>query len=217
MDFTNRTVQSPVAPSSQPVNGGGVHVDRKHKSSSKEKWGRIGTVAAVLVVVILLIGVIGLIVSGNNVKSEDKYVDTNRLQAVFLNTGQVYFGNIKDYNRQYVILENIFYLQTSSTGSTTTASSTSNNVSLVKLGCELHQPYDQMIINTSQLTFWENLQPTGQVAQAVSTFEKDNPNGQTGSDQSSSSSSTTNSVQSAPSTSSATTPSTSTGTTSATP
>jgi hypothetical protein len=48
----------------------------------------------------------------------------------------------------------------------------------VKLGCELHAPFDQMVINRDQVTFWENLQDDGQVAKAVATFKKENPNGQ---------------------------------------
>ena len=107
------------------------------------------------------------------------------LQAVFLNTGQVYFGNIKTLNNKYFVLSNIYYLQTSG-GNTAAAANANTSVSLVKLGCELHEPYDQMVINRDQVTFWENLQDNGQVATAVSTFKKQNPDGQKCADQSSS-------------------------------
>jgi hypothetical protein len=118
------------------------------------------------------------------------------LQAVFLNTGQVYFGDIKSLNSKYLVLKNIYYLQTSNNGSTTSTTAANTNVSLVKLGCELHSPYDQMIINREQVTFWENLQDSGQVAKAVKTFEQQNPNGQKCADQSTSNNaSTTNNVQ----------------------
>jgi hypothetical protein len=165
-------------------------------------WGRFGLVVATLAVVILLVGLIVFVATGNNIKSEDSYVYSNKLQAVFLNTGQVYFGNITALNTRYVVLTNIYYLQTSNSSGTSASTSTTSNantsVSLVKLGCELHQPYDQMVINRSQVTFWENLEDTGQVAKAVATFQKENPNGQKCSDQSSSSSSTAgSSVQSA--------------------
>ena len=150
-------------------------------------------------VVILIIAVIILLASGP--KSEDSYVDTTKLQAVFLNTGQVYFGNIKSLNDKYTVLTNIYYLQTTnSNGSSASSSSSSanNNATLVKLGCELHEPYDRMVINRTSVTFWENLQDGGQVAKAVSTFQKDNPQGQKCSDQSASSSSnSSNAVQSA--------------------
>jgi hypothetical protein len=55
-----------------------------------------------------------------------------------------------------------------------------------------------MVINSDQVTFWENLQDNGQVAKAVSSFEKQNPNGQKCADQSSSASSNSgNNAQSA--------------------
>jgi hypothetical protein len=75
----------------------------------------------------------------------------------------------------------------------------------VKLGCELHEPLDQMVINRDQITFWENLGDNGQVAKAVSTFEKQNPNGQKCADQSSSASTNSgNTTQNAPTTNSTT-------------
>ena len=128
---------------------------------------------------LLLIAVVGLLFTIKP-ENQQKYVKTNELQAVFLNTGQVYFGNVRNINKQYFVLSNIYYLQTSSADATKT---TNSNVSLVKLGCELHQPFDQMIINRDQITFWENLQDNGQVAKAVVAFQKQNPSGQKCSDQ----------------------------------
>lgn len=192
MDFSNRGTQQPqnVAPSAHtaPAAGG------KKSKSDKSALGRVGVILAVGAVVVLLLSLIGVFVLGaGNVKSEASYVDTSKLQAVFLNTGQVYFGNVKTLNNRFFVLTNIYYLQTSSTGT----NNSSTNVSLVKLGCELHEPYDQMIINRDQVTFWENLQDNGQVAKAVSSFEKSNPNGQKCADQSTSGSTNGSSVQNA--------------------
>ena len=155
-----------------------------------------------LLMVILLIVAVILVVGFAGQNSEDSYVYSNKLQAVFLNTGQVYFGNIKSINPEYMVLENIFYLQTNK-GSSSSSSSSNQNVSLVKLGCELHAPYDQMIINTSQVTFWENLQSTGQVAKAVARYHQQYPNGQVCSSQNSAAA-----ASSSPSTSSSSSPST---------
>jgi hypothetical protein len=213
MDFSNRNVQSDVTPGGQGAaarNSFDTNDTKKNKRD-KTKWNRIATVV-LLVAVAILVGALIVLTASSNTKDEGSYVDTTKLQAVFLNTGQVYFGNIKTLNNKYFVVTNIYYLQTSG-GSTAAGSASSNantNVSLVKLGCELHQPYDQMVINSSQVTFWENLQDNGQVAKAVATFEKQNPNGQKCADQSTSSSSTSNSVQSAgnSSTTPATTPAT---------
>jgi hypothetical protein len=90
----------------------------------------------------------------------------------------VYFGNIQTLNNQYFVLGNVYYLQSASTDATKTTAANSN-ISLVKLGCELHQPFDQMVINRDQVTFWENLKKDGQVAKAVADFKTKYPNGQT--------------------------------------
>jgi hypothetical protein len=215
MEFSNRNVQQQPAstPTAAPGTTGGSGSSRRSKAD-KGKWSRIGAVAFLIAIVALIVGIATLAASGP--KAEVKYVDSSKLQAVFLNTGQVYFGNIKALNNKYFVVSNIYYLQTSNANGTSSAASSSTantNVTLVKLGCELHEPYDQMVINSDQVTFWENLQDNGQVAKAVATFEKQNPNGQKCADQSTSSSSnSSNSVQSAgnSSTPASTTPSTTT-------
>lgn len=209
MDFTNRNTQ----PSASSPSAGTAPAGSSKKKRDRGKWARIGIVTIVGAVVVLLVALIAFIgFSGNN--GEDKYVDNTKLQAVFLNTGQVYFGNIKTLNSKYFVLTNIYYLQqTNSNSSNSSASSNAgSNVTLVKLGCELHEPYDQMVINSTQVTFWENLQDNGQVAKAVSTFEKQNPNGLKCADQSSSSSSNSgNAAQNANSNSSSSSSSSSSG------
>ena len=187
MDFTTRGANAhQSAPS--PNAGAPASSAPSKKKRDRGKWRRIGVTVVVGAVVILLVALVALI-SFSNGKDEDSYVDSSKLQAVFLNTGQVYFGNIKSLNNKYFVLTNIYYLQQANSGSSSTsASKTGSNVTLVKLGCELHEPYDQMVINSSQVTFWENLQDGGQVAKAVANFEKQNPNGLKCTDQSSSSS-----------------------------
>ena len=182
MDINNKNPQVNMG----PVNQGHFQNQNKNnfkKNNSylvKDKFNRIGLSVLVFAVSIVLIGLLVFLAFGsNNNTNEYKFVDSNKLQAVFLNTGQVYFGNIRAVNSQYLDLVNIFYLQSSSS-----SSKTNSNVTLVKLGCELHAPLDQMVINTSSVTFWENLSPNGQVSKAVATFWKQNPNGQKCSDQS---------------------------------
>lgn len=174
MDFSRTTQPAPAAPAA------GGH---KRSTSGNAPWGRVAVVVAAALIALLLIA-LAVVSFGSNGSSEDKYVNSDKLQAVFLNTGQVYFGKITTLNNRYFVLTDIYYLQTSTSG--TTQQNASTSVSLVKLGCELHEPYDKMVINRDQVTFWENLQDDGQVAKAVKTFQQQNPNGQKCSDQSSS-------------------------------
>jgi hypothetical protein len=67
-------------------------------------------------------------------------------------------------------MSNIYYL--------TQNGDNSSNYSLVKLGCQqIHDPLDQMVINRSQVTFWENLNADGKVVKSIQQFQKENPNG----------------------------------------
>jgi hypothetical protein len=191
MDFS-RTSQPQTVASTAATTAPAGH-SKKLGSGDKDAWSRIAAVVTAALVGLILI-FLALSFSGND-SGESKLVNTEKLQAVFLNTGQVYFGKVTELNSKYMVVTNIYYLQTSSTG---TQQNANTSVSLVKLGCELHEPYDKMVINRDQVTFWENLQDNGQVAKAVSTFQKQNPNGQKCSDQGSTTSgSTTNSVQNA--------------------
>lgn len=172
-----------------PASSGSKKRNKKEaKSNSLLRWGAgiLGLLILALVVSVICV------VSFGGKSTESDYVDGSKLQAVFLQTGQVYFGDIQSLNDNYLVLDNIYYLQTSSTDTTKKATTDSDDVSLVKLGCELHAPYDRMVINHDQVTFWENLQDDGQVAKAVATFQKQNPNGQKCSEQTAAPNSTTN-------------------------
>lgn len=215
MDFQRSPQPQSTTPSAHSVNqpasstSGDRNRGSKHSGDFEQsKLFRITSAVLLFAVALVLVGLL-VFLSFSSSNNEGKYIQTDHLQAVFLNTGQVYFGNIKELNNNYVVLQNIFYLQTSSSSSSSTSSSSSSNVSLVKLGCELHAPYDQMVINNSEVTFWENLQPSGQVAKAVQTWEKQNPDGQKCSDQSSAGTSGTSSVQGSTTTPSSTSTSTS--------
>lgn len=108
--------------------------------------------------------------------SADTAVKGKQFQAVFLTNGQVYFGKVSQVDSSYVKLTNIYYLQvtTAATGSQTVqpkASDTANQqVSLAKLGGELHGPEDTMFISRQQILFWENLKGDGKVAKAIADY-----------------------------------------------
>jgi hypothetical protein len=181
MDFTNRSAPTvePIAPGVNVKRNVEPNTNNKRPKLDSGKWGRMGVFVALIAVVCLIVALIVLVGASNNTladKTEASYIKTNKLQAVFLNTGQVYFGNIATLNNNYLVLTDIYYLQTASTGSGSSSTTSNSNVSLVKLGCELHRPYDQMVINRSQVTFWENLQSDGQVATAVAKYQQENPN-----------------------------------------
>ena len=185
MDFINRTAPNQqqasrvTSPHESVELAGKVRNDERHGRGNHDmftRWSGLGS-SVLLFIVALLIATVAWLIFTTAPTSENTFVDSTKLQAVFLNTGQVYFGNIQTLNQNYLVLTNIYYLQSNSSSTSSTTSANNQNVTLVKLGCELHMPYDRMIINNSEVTFWENLQPTGQVAEAVSTYQKDHPGG----------------------------------------
>jgi hypothetical protein len=130
----------------------------------------------------LLLALVALYVGlGGGNAGEANKIDKSKYQAVFLNGGATsgavayttYFGHISSLNDKYVVLKDVYYLTTDQTSTTGQA-----NPQLTKLGCQqLHSPYDEMVINRSQVAFWENLQDNGKVVQAIKTFQQQNPNG----------------------------------------
>lgn len=143
---------------------------------------RTASVALVFCIAILIVAIASLVAFGKP-DSEAKFVDKGKMQAVFLNGGQVYFGKISNLNDKFMRVSDIYYLRVNQTvqpdqQTATGQQANSNDISLVKLGCELHGPQDSMVINQNQVIFWENLKDDGQVAKAVATYKDQNPDGQ---------------------------------------
>lgn len=141
------------------------------------KW--LYTVVA-LVVVVAVVGVGSWCLMGKNTSfNENKNINHSGYQAVFLTNGQVYFGKLADLNNKYVTITDIYYLQVQQNQSTTggnlqnasSSADTNTQVSLAKLGSELHGPSDKMYIASDQVLFWENLKSNGKVAQAISDYK----------------------------------------------
>lgn len=129
---------------------------------------------AVLVVAAIVAGAFWCGHGGGPLNS-NKSINTKEYQAVFLTNGQVYFGRVTNLNGKYVTLTNIYYLQVQQTnGSLQNASSSANadsQVSLAKLGSELHGPEDKMYIASDQMLFWENLKSDSKVVQAITKYQ----------------------------------------------
>lgn len=176
MDFAQRSNSAPAgapAPNRAPNSNG---TKKKNKRLSLVlKWTSVLLLVSGTVLVVALVAMIAFSKS----QEESKYVNKDQYQAVFLNGGQVYFGKITSLNDKYIAMGNIYYLRVNqAVQPTDNKTDASNDVSLVKLGCELHGPQDQMVINTDQVVFWENLKTDGQVAKAVAEYQKQNPKGQ---------------------------------------
>jgi len=185
MEFMNRGTQPVQSTSNVPSSGEQAPAPRGKSGKGFGSFRSMRFVTAILLIssTVLVLLVLGYILVGKPVsKTEARYIDGSKMQAVFLNGGQVYFGKIRDLNQQYLHMSDIFYLRVNQVVQPNQgAQQAQNDISLVKLGCELHRPSNDMVINREQVIFWENLKDeSGEntVPGAVKKYLAQYPNGQ---------------------------------------
>jgi hypothetical protein len=91
-------------------------------------------------------------------------------QAVFLINGHVYFGKITSATRNDLRLTDVYYLQSTNPKAGSIPDIDSDEVSLVKLGEELHGPEDLMVIGRAHILFTETLKESAQVVKAIAEY-----------------------------------------------
>jgi len=130
--------------------------------------GSAGILGAALLVVVVAAG--WLIMSQNSLSGFKK-----DYQAIFLTNGQVYFGQVSKQNKAEVVVSDIYYLQVTTPLQQTAEGQEQANpqgeLSLVKLGNELHGPTDSMFINRDQVLFIEDLKDDSNVVQAIVNYK----------------------------------------------
>ncbi len=110
--------------------------------------------------------------------NESKYIKDNQFQAITLTNGQAYFGRITNLNAEFVRIGDVFYLRQNQNLQSQKPNPSTSNLSLVKLGCELHGPDDEIVIGRDQLVLWENLKNDSAVVKKIAEFKQQNPDGQ---------------------------------------
>jgi hypothetical protein len=179
----NRAQQQP-AVSPKPEMPHSMEITSKTTGASKTPW----VILAVIVIVLAGFGILfreKLFGSKNGSAMTSSGSGSSGYQAVFLTNGQVYFGKISDANSDYPVLRDIYYLQVvqpplqgTPTQAQPAQAQAQPQISLVKLGNELHGPVDEMHISRTQVLFYEDLKSDGQVVKAIQSY-KANPSGQT--------------------------------------
>lgn len=149
--------------------GGGIEPTHTMQMQTSPKSNNSKTLMAVLAVVVVLVLIFGaLMMVKTKGGSSESAIKDGQYQAVFLTNGQVYFGKLSNVDRQYVELSDIYYLQVQqSVQPDEKATDDQPQVSLAKLGSELHAPEDVMHISRDQVLFWENLKSDGKVTEAI--------------------------------------------------
>lgn len=137
------------------------------------KSGVLSKLLALLLIAVSLVALLWFANKAYGALTADSAVKSKQFQAVFLTNGQVYFGKVSRVDNSYVKITDIYYLQVQQTVQPKDAAAAANNqqVSLAKLGGELHGPEDIMYVSRQQVLFWENLKTDGKVAKAIADYK----------------------------------------------
>lgn len=145
-------------------------------NGQKVFWWILLLLIVVFVVVYLLTG---MKQEGSGAVSYEK----GDWQAVFLDNGQVYFGKVDNDMSDPVIVKEIYYLQVVQPlqqveEGQTPAQPQQPQLSLVKLGNELHGPTDAMRLNRAHVLFVEDLKPESRVVEAITNYKSQQSGGE---------------------------------------
>ncbi|MGI6103685.1 MAG: hypothetical protein ACOYBJ_03665 [Patescibacteria group bacterium] len=120
-----------------------------------------------IIVLLVLIGALGVLAARLGYLGGPFGRSGSEYQAVFLTNGQVYFGSF-DWRFGSPELRNIYYLQVQRDIQPAEGSDAqSSDVTLVKLGNEVHGPMDVMRLNPDHILFVEDLKTDSRVVRAI--------------------------------------------------
>ncbi len=156
--------------------------------SQQESTGNLGGKSSLLKGVITLVVVLAIIGGGIylivNYTGLTSFFSAERSlslkaewQAVFLSNGQIYFGKISKITDDFVFLKDIYYLQVITLQNTIgqppdVQTQPEQRLTLIKMGNELHGPFDEMTINRDHVTIITDLKDDGRVVQAINDYIK---------------------------------------------
>lgn len=99
--------------------------------------------------------------------------------GVFLTNGQAYFGHLYSAPGDYVILRDVHYVLATQLQSQDPAQQAGTQLSLQRLGSEIHGPLSEMRIAKTQILFIERLRPDSPLIQAIVQLRNAPPAGPT--------------------------------------
>jgi len=123
-------------------------------------------VTGIMVMMVLLFSFIGCSKSEQQIKIDTEY------KAVFLDNGQVFFGKIEEVGPTYVMLKDVFYVQSQVIQQEKDKKEVKSI--LIKRGNEWHGP-DLMYVTTRHIVVIEPVSPNSRVAQLIKEAKAQKP------------------------------------------
>ncbi len=127
--------------------------------------------STVLLAILLLISL--FIFSGCNKLTDQKVKINTDYKAIFLDNGQVFFGQLEEMGPSFVVLKDIFYVQNQIVQEGDKKEV--RNI-LIKRGNEWHAP-DLMYINKQHILVIEPVKPDSRVDQLIKAAKAQKPEG----------------------------------------
>lgn len=179
MDFKTQTNQQPQVQAQpvQPVQQSTGPQDQfdtgsRKNGNSNGKRKLVALVVSLLMLAVLATGLV-MLWQSKQTQTSGTDIEADKYQALFMTNGQVYFGHLSDLDANYTNLTDVYYLQVQQDVQPAAEKKTADQpqVSLTKLGNELHGPTDKMHIAHDQILFWENLKDDSTVVKAIKDYK----------------------------------------------
>lgn len=119
------------------------------------------TIAMAIALLVAIVAAAVCLIAYETVRANRYPALSTPFHAVLLQNGQAFFGRVQSLDAQYLVLQDVYYIQTRQNPETKQTS----NV-LVKRGQEWHSP-DRMIVNRRQVTLLEPVTENSQVAKLI--------------------------------------------------
>ena len=127
---------------------------------------RLKQIACFMTILVLLFVFSGCAKSDQKIKIDTEY------KAVFLDNGQIFFGRLEEVGPSYIMLKDIFYVQSQVIQQEKDKKEVRNI--LIKRGNEWHGP-DLMYVTTRHIVVIEPVSPTSRVAQLIKEAKAQKP------------------------------------------
>lgn len=105
---------------------------------------------------------------GRKLLSPSPKENSSSFWAVYLDSGQIFYGKKDKQSQNYVTMSDVFYYQPG------VRSPKPENIRIIKVGTEIHQPQDYIYINKQHIERQEQLTDDSIVVKAIEQYKEQN-------------------------------------------
>ena len=141
------------------------------KTKNVNDYGKAVLVFAILIFVsILIFTSISLWQNGTVRNTIQLLKYRGSYQAVFLTSGQAYFGNITEITDEYIIMKKPFSIKVQQKQTDEDAQVSQSEIKLLSIEDEFYQPEGYMLIEKNAILFIEELKDSSQIIEIIENY-----------------------------------------------